>query len=119
MTAVAEEYLRGRRCVVKVGSALIYPDGEGPDMDTLRGIAEDIAALRKAGTAVVLVSSGAVAAGRSLMGNRNQSCAAQRCGAAPPPLGSAVNRPWSGSALLNARRTALPQRAPGAIERRG
>nr|WP_241762278.1 MULTISPECIES: glutamate 5-kinase [Euryhalocaulis] len=72
MTAVAEEYLRGRRCVVKVGSALIYPDGEGPDMDTLRGIAEDIAALRKAGTAVVLVSSGAVAAGRSLMGSKKR-----------------------------------------------
>ena len=72
MTAVAEEYLRGRRCVVKVGSSLIYPDGEGPDMDTLRGIAEDIAALRKAGTAVVLVSSGAVAAGRSLMGSKKR-----------------------------------------------
>lgn len=72
MTAIAEEYLRGRRCVVKVGSALIYPGGEGPDMDTLRGVAEDIVQLRKAGTAVVLVSSGAVAAGRNLMGSKKR-----------------------------------------------
>ncbi len=72
MTALAEEYLRGRRCVVKVGSALIFPDGEGPDLETMRGIAEDIAELRRAGTAVVLVSSGAVAAGRNLMNSKKR-----------------------------------------------
>ncbi|WP_300974575.1 glutamate 5-kinase [Sphingomonas sp. LHG3406-1] len=55
-----------RRLVVKLGSALVT-SGEGTDTAFLAGIAEDVAALRRDGTEIILVSSGAVALGRSLL----------------------------------------------------
>ena len=53
-----------RRAVVKVGSALVAPDGP-PSTRHLLGVARFVAASRRAGREVVLVSSGAVAAGRA------------------------------------------------------
>ena len=52
-----------RRWVVKVGSALLTDDGRGLDQAIIARIAEQLASLRQAGAEVVLVSSGAVAAG--------------------------------------------------------
>ncbi len=57
-----------RLVVVKVGSAsLRAPDGR-LDRDRLRRLADDVAAVRADGAAVVLVSSGAVAAGMGQLG---------------------------------------------------
>ena len=52
-----------RRWVIKVGSALLTNDGRGLDPEVMQRLARQIAALRDRGCDVVLVSSGAIAAG--------------------------------------------------------
>ena len=54
------------RAVVKVGSALVAPGGRGCSTEHLLAIARFVAESRLAGKEVVLVSSGAVAAGRAV-----------------------------------------------------
>lgn len=54
-----------RRAVLKVGSALIAPDGNGCSAKYLLAIARFITQCRERGIDIVLVSSGSVAAGRS------------------------------------------------------
>lgn len=61
-----------RRWVIKIGSALLTRDGQGLDHDILCPWVDQMAALRQAGTDVVLVSSGAVAEGMSRMGWRRR-----------------------------------------------
>lgn len=66
---VERDYLRDtRRWVVKIGSALLTADGRGLDEAAVAAWVVQIAGLRKAGVEVVLVSSGAVAAGISRLG---------------------------------------------------
>lgn len=57
-----------RRLVVKVGSSLVTNDGQGLDRPALERWAQQIAALRKEGREVVLVSSGAIAEGMQRLG---------------------------------------------------
>lgn len=57
-----------KRAVLKVGSNLIAPEGRRLSTRHLLGIARFIADARADGREVVLVSSGAVAAGRALLG---------------------------------------------------
>jgi glutamate 5-kinase len=57
------EITASRRWVVKVGSALLTDDGRGLDEQMIRNLVAQLAALREQGCEVVLVSSGAVAAG--------------------------------------------------------
>ncbi len=57
-----------RRVVVKVGSSLVTDDGRGLDAEALARIASQIAGLVRAGQQVVLVSSGAIAAGMQRLG---------------------------------------------------
>ena len=52
-----------KRIVIKVGSALIAPHGEGCSSQYLLSIARFIVSCRTQGIEVVLVSSGSVAAG--------------------------------------------------------
>lgn len=60
---------RARRLVVKVGSSLIIdPVTGGANAAWLAGLAGDVAALRAEGRAVAVVSSGAVALGRRVLG---------------------------------------------------
>ena len=56
-----------RLLVVKVGSALLVQDAL-PREDWLDGVAADIAAARARGTSVIVVSSGAIALARSVLG---------------------------------------------------
>ncbi len=56
-----------RLLVVKIGSALVV-DGAGPRTAWLDGVAADVAAARARGTAVILVSSGAIALARRTLG---------------------------------------------------
>ncbi|MDJ0877248.1 MAG: glutamate 5-kinase [Halieaceae bacterium] len=57
-----------RRWVIKVGSALLTDDGRGLDQQMIAELAAGMAGLREAGREVVLVSSGAVAAGMLRLG---------------------------------------------------
>ena len=57
------EIAESRRWVVKVGSALLTDDGRGLDEKMIDTLADQIVHLRAQGCEVVLVSSGAVAAG--------------------------------------------------------
>lgn len=57
-----------RRVVVKVGSALLVEDSGEIRRKWLEALADDVARLRKRGQEVILVSSGAIAAGRRHLG---------------------------------------------------
>ncbi|PAS94975.1 MAG: glutamate 5-kinase [Candidatus Dactylopiibacterium carminicum] len=57
-----------RRLVIKVGSALVTNNGAGLDPNAIGDWARQIAALREQGREVVLVSSGAIAAGMQRLG---------------------------------------------------
>lgn len=57
-----------QRWVVKIGSALLTADGRGLDRAAMEVWVEQMMALRQAGVELVLVSSGAVAAGMSRLG---------------------------------------------------
>ena len=50
---------------MKLGSTQLMAPGAGPRLDRFAAIAADVAALKDSGRTVVLVSSGAVALGRS------------------------------------------------------
>ncbi|MDX6771208.1 MAG: glutamate 5-kinase [Elusimicrobiota bacterium] len=54
-----------RRVVVKVGSGVLSGGGNGLDAATVRRLAGEVAAARASGDEVVLVSSGAILAGRA------------------------------------------------------
>jgi glutamate 5-kinase len=56
------------RIVVKVGSSLVTNEGRGIDHDAVARWAGEIAQLAKAGKAIVLVSSGAIAEGMQRLG---------------------------------------------------
>ena len=59
---------QSKRLVVKVGSALVTNNGEGLALDFVADCARQIAALRATGREVLLVSSGAIAAGMQRLG---------------------------------------------------
>ena len=59
---------QSKRLVVKVGSALVTNNGEGLAHDFIAACAQQIAALHSAGREVLLVSSGAIAAGMQRLG---------------------------------------------------
>jgi glutamate 5-kinase len=59
---------RVKRIVIKIGSRVLTGDGNGLDPDFLKSLAGDVAGFRKHGHDVVIVSSGAVAAGVKDMG---------------------------------------------------
>lgn len=67
--APGREALAGaQRVVVKIGSALLTNDGRGLDVAAIGGWVDQIAELHRRGIEVVLVSSGAVAAGMVRLG---------------------------------------------------
>jgi glutamate 5-kinase len=71
MTA-RDEIAGARRWVVKVGSALLTDDGRGLDETMISGLVDQLVLLRDRGCEVVLVSSGAVAAGIVRLGWRER-----------------------------------------------
>lgn len=77
--AVMEEHrqllVNSRRWVIKVGSSLLTDDGKGLDRKAIAGWVAQIADLVKRGHEVVLVSSGAVAAGMNRLGWRERPSA--------------------------------------------
>ena len=59
-----------RRIVIKIGSNVLTRDDGHPDTTRISALVDQIARLHRAGVEVVLVSSGAVASGRSLLESR-------------------------------------------------
>ncbi len=60
---------KARRIVVKIGSALLVDQGQGTVKSAwLATLVDDIAALRKSGADIIIVSSGAIALGRRRIG---------------------------------------------------
>ncbi|MEO1275547.1 MAG: glutamate 5-kinase [Pseudomonadota bacterium] len=57
-----------RAVVIKIGSALLVDAATGLRQAWLEALAEDVAILRRGGAQVVLVSSGAIALGRGVLG---------------------------------------------------
>lgn len=61
-------FAKARTLVIKLGSAVLTrPDGD-LDIEVMRGICREVAELVGAGRKVIMVSSGAVAAGRKVLG---------------------------------------------------
>lgn len=67
MSLIGQPLPPWRRAVLKVGSSLLAADGGGLDGRYAQGLADFIAASQGAGREVVVVSSGAVAAGRAVL----------------------------------------------------
>jgi glutamate 5-kinase len=67
-----QSVVQARRCVVKIGSALLTNSGQGLDLPAISGWVAQIAELCAQGREVVLVSSGAVAAGMQRMGYKSR-----------------------------------------------
>mgnify|MGYP000417929103 CR=1 FL=1 len=65
---IRESLPKMRRWVVKIGSALLTDDGKGLDVEAISVWVEQMASLRAEGVELVLVSSGAVAAGMTRLG---------------------------------------------------
>lgn len=63
-----QQLAQTKRWVVKIGSALLTNDGRGLNLEGISAWVEQMAALRRRGIEVVLVSSGAVAEGMSRLG---------------------------------------------------
>ena len=72
MSATRESLTRVSRCVVKIGSALLTNNGQGLDSAAIGDWVAQIAQLRAAGMEIVLVSSGAVAAGMQRLGYKTR-----------------------------------------------
>ena len=66
--ATAPSLAGSRRLVVKIGSALLVEPAGALRQAWLEALADDVAALRAGGAEVILVSSGAIAAGRPVLG---------------------------------------------------
>ena len=66
--AARTEIAGARRWVVKVGSALLTDDGRGLDEAMIGSLVDQLVLMRESGSEVVLVSSGAVAAGLVRLG---------------------------------------------------
>ncbi len=62
-----EQLKQVRRVVIKVGSRVLTVDSGGLDVGVITRLCDEIADLRKQGLEVILVSSGAVAAGRDAL----------------------------------------------------
>ena len=93
--SAADRLARARALVVKVGSALLVDPATGePRGDWLGGLAADIADQRSAGRQVVVVSSGAIALGRRLLGLPPGPLPLERAQAAAAVGQSRLVRAW-------------------------
>ena len=61
-------FSKARRIVVKVGSAVLTSSDQGLDEDRIERLAADVSAIMSQGRQVILVSSGAIAAGLAKLG---------------------------------------------------
>jgi glutamate 5-kinase len=87
-----------RRLVVKIGSALLVDTRAGkPRGDWLISLADDLAALRADGREIVIVSSGAIALGRRLLGLNARRMTLEQSQAAASAGQIALSEAWAAS----------------------
>jgi glutamate 5-kinase len=87
-----------RRLTVKIGSATIVDSANGKVRgEWLAALAEDLAALKAQGVAVVVVSSGAIALGRGLLGLNAASLPLEQQQAAASAGQIALSQAWAES----------------------
>ncbi len=86
-----------RRIVIKIGSALLVDRRTGLKSDWLEAICADIAALRTQGVDVLVVSSGAIALGRSVLDLPSGALKLEESQAAAAVGQIALARAWSQS----------------------
>ncbi len=90
-----EAFAQAQRWVIKVGSALVTDAGRGLDRRRIAAWAEQVAALRKAGGQVTVVSSGAVAEGMQQLGWRQRPRAVYQLQAAAARGQSGLVYAWA------------------------
>lgn len=95
-----------RRWVVKIGSALLTADGRGLDRSAMAVWVEQMMALREAGVELVLVSSGAVAAGMSRLGWVSRPSAIHELQAAAAVGQMGLVQAWESSFAVHGGHTA-------------
>ncbi len=95
-----------RRWVVKIGSALLTADGRGLDRNAMAVWVEQMVALHCAGIELVLVSSGAVAAGMSRLGWVSRPSAMHELQAAASVGQMGLVQAWESSFALHGLQTA-------------
>jgi glutamate 5-kinase len=72
-TPFSTSSLAYKRLVAKIGTSVIAPEGQRLDMDTLSSLVEQVARVKTLGAKVTIVSSGAIASGRHVLGiGRNE-----------------------------------------------
>lgn len=84
-----------RRITIKIGSALLVDAAGKLRAEWLAGLAEDIAALKGEGREIVIVSSGAIALGRSLLGLNALALTLEQSQAAASAGQIALSQAWS------------------------
>ena len=84
-----------RRITIKIGSALLVDAAGKLRAEWLAGLAEDIAALKADGREIVIVSSGAIALGRSLLGLNALALTLEQSQAAASAGQIALSQAWS------------------------
>jgi glutamate 5-kinase len=84
-----------RRITIKIGSALLVDRAGKLRTSWLAGIAEDIAALKAEGRDVVIVSSGAIALGRGLLGLSALALTLEQSQAAASAGQIALSQAWA------------------------
>ena len=86
-----------RRIVIKIGSALLVDRDSGLKSEWLKSLCADIADLKHAGAEVLVVSSGAIAMGRTVLGFAKGALRLEESQAAAAVGQIALARAWSGS----------------------
>lgn len=84
-----------RRITIKIGSALLVDAAGKLRAPWLAGLAQDIAALKAEGREIVIVSSGAIALGRSLLGLSALALTLEQSQAAASAGQIALSQAWS------------------------
>ncbi|WIY52604.1 glutamate 5-kinase [Devosia sp. YIM 151766] len=84
-----------RRVTIKIGSALLVDKAGQLRADWLAGLAEDIAALKAENREIVIVSSGAIALGRSLLGLSATTLTLEQSQAAASAGQIALSQAWA------------------------
>jgi glutamate 5-kinase len=84
-----------KRVVVKVGSSLLVDPVTGPKSDWLAALVDDLAVMHQRGVDVLVVSSGAIALGRSVLGYPKGALTLDRSQAAAAVGQIALARVWS------------------------
>ncbi|MEQ1769267.1 MAG: glutamate 5-kinase [Devosia sp.] len=87
-----------RRLTIKIGSALLVDSKTGKlRRDWLKGLAEDIAALKAEGRSIVIVSSGAIALGRRILKLDSVTLPLEQAQAAASAGQIALSQAWAES----------------------